>query len=88
MLIYNHIEKECQALVFAVQNLWHYQVGQSIHEISKINLVRLLMTKPSALDGHLAKWALLVSLPYRSTKGEVIADFPKENPRIDRVKLY
>jgi len=58
---YNPIEKECLALVFAVQKMWHYLVGQTIHIISKSNPLRLLMTKPSSLNGWLVKWAILLS---------------------------
>jgi len=46
---YNPIEKECLAFVFVVQKMRHYLVGQTIHVISKVNSLRLLMTKPSSL---------------------------------------
>ena len=55
---YNPIEKECLALVFAVQKMRHYLVGQTIHIISKVNPLRLLMTKPSSLNGRLTKWPM------------------------------
>jgi len=58
---YNLIEKESLALVFAVQKMRHYLVGQTRHVISKVNLLRLLMTKPSSLNGRLVKWAILFS---------------------------
>jgi len=58
---YIPIEKECLALVFTIQKMRHYLVGQTIHVISKVNSLRLLMTKPSSLNGQLAKWALLLS---------------------------
>jgi len=48
---YNPVEKECLALVFAIQKMWHYLVGQTIHVISKVNPLILLMTKPSSLNG-------------------------------------
>ena len=39
---YNPTEKECLALVFAIQKTRHYLVGQTIHVISRVNLLRLL----------------------------------------------
>ena len=47
---YNPIEKECLVLVFAVQKMRHYLVDQTIHVISKVNPLRLLMTKLSSLN--------------------------------------
>jgi len=52
---YNPVEKECLDLVFAIQKMRHYLVGQTIHVISKVNPLRFLMTKPSLLNVHLAK---------------------------------
>ena len=56
---YNSVEKKCPALVFAVQKMRHYLVGQTIHVISEVNPLRLLMMKPSSLNDRLAKWILL-----------------------------
>jgi len=39
---YNQIEKKCLALVFVVQKMRHYLVGQTIHIILKVNLLRCL----------------------------------------------
>jgi len=58
---YNPIEKECLALVFAVQKMWHYLIRQCIQVISRFNHLRLLMTNPSSLNSRLAKWAILLS---------------------------
>jgi len=48
---YNPIEKECLSLVFAVQKIRHYLMGQTIHVVSKVKPLMLLMTKPSSLNG-------------------------------------
>jgi len=52
---YNMVEKECLALVFTVQKMRHYPVGQTIHVISKVDPLRLLITKLSSLNSRLAK---------------------------------
>ena len=91
---YNPIEKECLALVFAVQKMRHYLVGQTINVISKVNPLRLLMTKPSSLNGRLAKWAILLSqyemrfLPQRAVKGQAVANFLTEHPDSKAAELY
>ena len=59
---YPMIEKECLALVFAVQKMRHYLVGQTIYVISGVNPVRVFMTQPGSMNWRLAKWALLLSL--------------------------
>jgi len=43
---YHPVEKECLALVFAIQNTRHYLVGQTIHVISRVSPLRILMMKP------------------------------------------
>jgi len=91
---YNPIEKECLVLVFAIQKIRHYLVGQTIHVISKVNPLRLPMTKPSSLNGRLAKWAILLSqyemkfLPQKAVKGEALVDFLAEHSDHRVTKLY
>ena len=58
---YNPIEKECLALIFAVQKRRHYLVGQTIHVVSRVNPLRILMTKSGSLNSKLANWAILLS---------------------------
>ena len=71
----------------------HYLMGQTIH-VSKVNLLRLLVTKPSSLNGRLAKWAILLFqyemqfLPQKAVKGQVVADFLVEHPDPRATKLY
>jgi len=69
-------------------------VGQTIHVISKVNPLMLLMTKLSSLNGRLAKWAILLSqyemqfLPQKAMKGQAVADFLAEHPDPRTTKLY
>lgn len=58
---YKPVEKECLAPLFVIQKMCHYLVGQTIVVILKVNQLRLLMTKPSILNGRLVKWAILTS---------------------------
>src|SRR4051812_38316399 len=91
---YNLVEKECLALVFAIQETRHYLTGQTIYVISRVNPLRLLMTKPSALNGRLTKWAMLLSqydmhfMPQRATKEQAIADFLVESLRQNSGTLF
>ena len=91
---YPMIEKECLALVFAIQKMRHYLVGQTIYVISNINPVRVFMTQPASMNWRLARWALLLSQydlyfkQQKSVKGRAICDFLAENPTKDVVELY
>jgi len=58
---YNPIKKEYLALIFAIQKTRHYLIGQTIHVISRVNPLRILMIKPSSLNSRLANWAILLS---------------------------
>ena len=50
---YNPVEKECLALIFAIQKTQHYLVGQTIHVIFRVNLLRILMMKLGSLNQSL-----------------------------------
>jgi len=69
-------------------------MGQTIHVISKVNPLRLLMTKPSSLSDRLVKWAILLSQyemqfrPQKAVKGQAVADFLAEHPDSRTTKLY
>lgn len=91
---YNPIEKECLALVFTVQKMQHYIVGRTIQVLSKIKSLRLLRTRPSALNGCLVKWAILLPqygmkfLQQKAIKGQVLTNFLTDNPTSKAVRIY
>ena len=90
---YNPIEKECLALVFDVQNLWHYLMGQCIQVISRVNPLWLLMTSPSSLNSGLVKWVILLSqyemqfMPQNAIKAQAVVDFLADHPVPETSKL-
>jgi len=52
---YNPVKKECLALVFAIQKMQHYLVRQTIHVISRVNPLRILMTRPTFTIANVGK---------------------------------
>ena len=52
-----------------------------IHVISRVNPLRILMSKPSSLNSRLANWAILLSqydmtfVPKKAIEGQALADF-------------
>ncbi|XP_020258925.1 uncharacterized protein LOC109835356 [Asparagus officinalis] len=88
------VEKECLALVFAIQKMRHYLVGQTIHVISRMNPIRVFMTQPAALNWRLARWALLLSqydihfMPQKSVKGQAICDLMASHPLGSKTDLF
>ena len=78
---YHLIEKEYLTLVFAIQKMRHYLMGQHIHVIFRINPLQFLMTRPSSLNCRLVKWAILLSqyemqfMPQKAVKRQAVADF-------------
>jgi len=88
---YNPIENEYLALVFAVQKMWHYLVGQTIHVISKVNLLRLLMMKPSSLNwqnGLYCSRNMICNFCYRKYKRSNSGWFLAEHPDLRTTRLY
>jgi len=91
---YNPVEKESLTLVFAVPKTRHYLVGQTIHVVSRVNPLRILMTKPSSLNFRLANWAMLLSqynmifTPQKAVKGQALAYFLAAYPIPETSKLH
>jgi len=72
----------------------HYLIGQTIHVISRVNPLRILMIKPYSLNSRLANWAILLFqydmtfVPQKAIKGQALADFLAAHPIIETSKLY
>ena len=52
---YKPMEKECLALLFAVQKLQNYLLSNTVYLVSRINPLKVLMTKAGSLNDRLAK---------------------------------
>ena len=78
---YNSVKKGMPCSCLSHPEMWRYSVGQTVHVISRVNPLRILMTKPSSLNSRLANWAILLSqydmtfVPQKVIKGQVLADF-------------
>lgn len=72
----------------------HYLMGQTIRVISKVNLLCLLMIKPSAQNEWLPKWAILLSqyemrfLLYKANNGQALADFLAKSSTSKQATIY
>nr|MCH9869334.1 hypothetical protein [Serratia marcescens] len=82
---YSPIERFCLALVFVLKKLRHYLLSQSIHLVSRIDVLKYMLVR-TAWAGRLAKWALVLLefhityIPQTAIKGQIIADFLAAHP--------
>ena len=58
---YSPVEKECVAMMFAMQKLRYYLLSNIVYLISWINLLKVLVTKASSLNAQLTKWSIVLS---------------------------
>lgn len=83
---YRPVEKECFAVMFAIQKLRRYFPSNIVYLMSRINPLKVLMTKASFLNDRLAKWSILLfchDIRYTPAKviiGQAFADFLAEHP--------
>ena len=83
---YKPVEKECLALMFALQKIRHYLLSNTVYLVSRINPLKVLMTKVGSLNDRLAKWFILLSCydirytPAKAIKGQALIDFLAEHP--------
>ncbi|XP_051141733.1 uncharacterized protein LOC127258782 [Andrographis paniculata] len=79
-LNYSMPEKMCYSLVFACTRLEHYILPRETEVVSKMDLVRLMLHRPT-MQGRLMKWAIKLApfalrhRPLKAVKWQVVADF-------------
>ncbi|KAJ8644666.1 hypothetical protein MRB53_006414 [Persea americana] len=72
--------------MFTVQKLRHYLLSNTVYLISRINLLKVLITKAGSLNARLAKWSILLSqfdisyVPQKAIKGQALPNFLVEHP--------
>ncbi|KAL0446133.1 UNVERIFIED_CONTAM: hypothetical protein Slati_1741200 [Sesamum latifolium] len=84
-LKYSPIEKQCLALIFAIQKLKHYFQAYIVQLVSKANPLKYVTSK-TVLSNRLARWYLqlqqfkIVYVPQKAVKEQVLADFLVDHP--------
>jgi len=91
-LRYSPIEKMCLALMFIVQNLRHYMQVHTVRVISKVDLIKHILSRP-VLSERLAKWVVILEQYYlvyvtqKAVKGQALAGFLADHPILDEWEL-
>ena len=71
--------------MFAVQKLRHYLLSNTVYLVSRINPLKVLMTKAGSLNDRLVTWSILLSCydirytPAKAINGQALADFLSEH---------
>ncbi|XP_051115706.1 uncharacterized protein LOC127240898 [Andrographis paniculata] len=96
-LNYTMPEKMCFSLVFACTRLEHYILPRETEVVSKVDMIRLIMHKPT-MQGRLMKWAIklapfaLQHRPIKAVKGQVVAkllaEFSNNEPVENKMVPY
>ncbi|CAL8152483.1 unnamed protein product [Prunus armeniaca] len=82
---YSTIERLCLALYFTAVKLRHYMLPFIIYIISKIDLIKYMLTRPM-LRGRIGKWTLALTefafryVPQKAIEGQAVADFLADRP--------
>lgn len=83
---YLPVEKECLALMFTVEKLYHYVLSNTVYLVSRVNLLKVLVTKAGSLSDRLAKWSIGLSqydiryMLAKAVKGQALANFLAKHP--------
>ncbi|XXG53595.1 hypothetical protein AAC387_Pa03g1672 [Persea americana] len=78
---YPLMEKDCLALMFTLSKLRHYLMLHRTQLVSRVNLIKVLMTKLGLLNPMMVKWPILLSqfdieyVPQKAMKGQALVDF-------------
>ncbi|XP_051144093.1 uncharacterized protein LOC127260404 [Andrographis paniculata] len=87
----------CYSLVFACTRLEHYILPRETEVVSKVDLIRLILHRPT-MQGRLMKWTIRLApfelrhRPIKAVKGQVMADllteFTNNKPVVNKMVLY